>query len=193
MLYTKFRKIKKAEVTGTWGDFDTWGDFGETWGDWEYEWQSYTFAWLKVPFKVRNVLKKVEWEGYEGLKQYLSELLFESFYRRWGWFKWDEIFKEKIFAVVFGLFIEPIIVKQVSLATYVRLKNLFDVLFPAVQINMFTSLKDNFAGLIYSAIGCSAVISESDTIQVVNSYRWGDIDTWGDFPNDQWGPLWLTT
>jgi hypothetical protein len=187
MLYTKFRKIKKAEVTGTWGDFDTWGDFGETWGDWEYEWQSYTFAWLKVPFKVRNTLKEVDWEGYEGLKQYLGKLLPESFYRRWGWFKWDEIFKEKILSVVFGSFSEPIIVKQVSLATYIKVKHLLNVLFPVAQI------KDTFIGLIYNAINCSTSISENDVVQVVGSYRWGDIDTWGDFPNDQWGPLWLTT
>jgi len=193
MLYTKYRKIQKAEITGRWGDFDIWEDFGETWGEWEYEWQSYTFAWLKVPYVIKNVLRRVDWIGYEGLKKYLGELLPKSFYRRWGWFKWDEIFKEKILAVVFGSFVEPIIIKRVSLATYVKFKDLFDVLFPAVPtvlINVHILLKDSFLGLIYSAISCSALISESDIIQVVDSYRWGDIVTWGDFPNDQWGPLW---
>jgi len=190
MLYTKHRKIQKAEITGTWGDFDTWEDFGKTWGDWEYEWQSYTFAWLKVPYEIKNVLKKVDWIGYEGLKKYLSDLLPESFYRRWDWFKWDEIFKEKLIAGVFGSFHEPIIVQKVSLATYAKFKDLFDALFPAVQINIPTTFKDSFVGLIYSVLSCSAFVNENDPIQVVDSYRWGDIDTWGDFPNNQWGPLW---
>jgi len=177
MLYTKHRKIQKAEITGRWGDFDIWEDFGETWGEWEYEWQSYTFAWLKVPFVIKNVLRKVDWIGYEGLKKYLGELLPKSFYRRWGWFKWDEIFKEKIFAVVFDKFVEPIIIRRVSLATYAKFKHLFDVLFPAVKINVFISFN------------CSAFISGSATIQTIDNLRWGDIVTWGDFPNDKWSPL----
>jgi hypothetical protein len=193
MLYTKYRKIRKAEITGTWGDFDTWEDFGETWGEWEYEWQSYTFAWLKVPYEIKNSLRKVDWIGYEGLKKYLEELLPESFYRRWGWFKWDEIFKEKIFAVVFGSFFEPIFVQQVNLATYLRLKELIEILFPlAIQVNMFTSANDNFIGLILSGIGCQVDGQFDFTCQVVDSYRWGNVETWGDFQNDQWGPLWST-
>jgi hypothetical protein len=191
MLYTKHRKIKKAEITGIWGDFDTWEDFGETWGDWEYEWQSYTFAWLKVPFVVKNTLKRVDWIGYEGLKKYLSKLLPKSFYRRWGWFKWDEIFKEKVFAVVFGSFVEPIIVNRITLVTYLNSKELIDVIFPAVQINVSTMMNDTFVGLIFSGIGCQVDGQFDFTCQVVDSYRWGDLDTWGDFPNDQWGPLWL--
>jgi hypothetical protein len=193
MLYTKYRKIKKAEITGTWGDFDIWEDFGETWGDWEYEWQSYMFAWLKVSQPIKNALKQVDWIGYEGLKRYLAELLPESFYRRWGWFKWDEIFKEKIFAVVFGSFVEPIIVKQTTLATYLRIKELFDVVFPAVQVNVFVTMNDVFVGLVFNGIGCQVEGQFDFACQVIDSYRWGDFETWGDFPNDQWGPLWLTT
>jgi hypothetical protein len=194
MLYTKYRKIKKSEITGVWGDFDTWEDFGETWGDWEYEWQSYTFAWLKVSFKIKNVLKKVNWIGYEGLIKYLGEFLPESFYRRWGWFKWDEIFKEKIFVIVFGSFVEPIIINQVSLATYLKIKNLFNYLFHIIQINVSdVIITNNFVDRILSALSCQVNSQFDFNCQIINSYRWGDFETWGDFPNDRWAPLWSIT
>jgi hypothetical protein len=182
MLYTKHRKIQKAELTGAWGNFDTWDDFGETWGDWEYEWQSYTFAWLKVPYEIQNVLKKVDWEGYEGLKKYLGELLPESFYRRWGWCKWDEIFKEKLIAIVFSSFLEPILIQKISLATYTK--------FSIFQLNVNIILNDSFTRLIYSVLSCSTSVSETDPIQVFDSYKWSNINTWRDFPNGQWRPLW---
>jgi hypothetical protein len=137
MLYTKYRKIRKTEKTGIWGDFDTWEDFGETWGDWENKLEDYVGAWLKVLQPVKNVFKQVDWIGYEGLKKYLAELLPESFYRRWGWIKWTEIFKDRFTCQVNGIF--------------------------------------NF------------------TCQISDSYIWGYFDTWGDFPNDQWGPLWSIT
>jgi len=51
----------------------------------------------------------------------------------------------------------------------------------------------SFIGLILNGIGCQVDGQFDFTCQVVDSYRWGYFETWGDFPNDQWGPLWSIT
>jgi hypothetical protein len=194
MLYTKHRKIKLIDARGTWGEFETWKDFGETWGDYLIDDPHYQFVWLKVPFEIRSGLKDVKWIGYEGLKGFSKELLPESFYRRWGWVEWREIFKEKIFptSLASGLIVWGIDVK-IGLGTYLRIKELVDFLMIGLQIGSIVVCEESFVGRVLNAIGSQIIGVINFDWQVYDSYRWGLFETWGDFPNDRWAPLWSIT
>jgi hypothetical protein len=192
MLFTKFRKIKLIDAKGTWGEFETWKDFGETWGDYLIYDPHYQFAWLKVPFKTANVLKYADWIGYEGLKGYLSELLPESFYRRWGWIKWDEIFKEKILINTSGLIVFGV-KTGVGLGAYLRIKELFNLVAIGLQVSSVVIFESSFMWQVLNVIGCQANDKISFECNVLESYKWGFFETWGDFPNDRWAPLWSIT
>ncbi|DAD54627.1 TPA: hypothetical protein [Aquificae Conch Spring virus] len=192
MLYTKHRKIKLIDAKKTWGEFETWRDFGETWGDYLVEDPHYQFVWLRVPFKTTNVLKNVKWIGYEGLRGYLTELMSESFYRRWGWVKWTEIFGEKILAnasdlIIFG------VNTNIVLGTYLRIKKLFDLTAVGLQIGSVVIFENSFVWKVLSVISCQVSDKLSFECNVFESYRWELFETWGDFPNDRWAPLWSTT
>jgi hypothetical protein len=188
MLFTKFRKIKLIDAKGTWGEFETWRDFGETWGDYLIDDPYYQFAWLKVPFKTANVLKYADWIGYEGLKGYLSELLPESFYRRWGWIKWNEIFKEKILLYTSGSITWAVNLK-IGLGAYLRIKELVDLIGIGLQINSIVIFEDSFMGKILSALSCQVSSEFEFECKVLESYQWGYFETWGDFPDDRWASL----
>lgn len=192
MLYTKHRRIKLIDARGTWGEFETWRDFGETWGDYLIDDPHYQFIWLKVPFETTNALKNVKWIGYEGLRGYLNRLLPESFYRRWGWTKWSEIFKEKILANASGLIVYSV-KASVGLGTYLRIRKLFNLATIGLQVGSVVIFESSFTGKVLNAIGCRADGMISFICRVYDSYRWGLFETWGDFPNDRWAPLWSTT
>ena len=192
MLYTKHRKIKLIDVEGTWGEFETWRDFGETWGDYLVKDPHYQFTWLRVPFKTTYVLRNVTWIGSAGMRGYLADFIPESFYRRWGWVKWTEIFVEKILANASGLIIFDVNT-SIALGTYLRIKKLFDLTAIGLQIGSVIIFENSFAWKVLSVIGCQVSGKLSFKCNVFESYRWGLFETWEDFPNDRWAPLWSTT
>ena len=186
MLYTKRRKIKYLEQKDRWGNFEVWGDLGAYWGEWEDQDLLKNIGWITVKRDWYNPFL-ISFLGQEGLIKPGGQLIANELYRRWDYLNWRNLFKK------IDLYLEPIVLE-------IKLINEIVSGIGADLVNELYIRKDISLVGIGSLIGkifqlnrglLSCIGAEISNIlklegEIPDSWRWGDWETWGDIPNNQW-------